>query len=188
MKARDNPFRTERVDALAYRADDFAWDALEASLAAKRGRGALVGPEGHGKTTLLTQWAERRRSLGDFVVLSRMACGQRWLTKAQRASLVPRAWVFIDSAEQLGWLGWLELRRLTVKADAVIVTTHRPGRFATIYTCRTSPRLFAELSAELDGANWDYETLWSRHGGNIRLAFRDLYDQCAAKTGTAERV
>jgi len=188
MKARENPFRTERVDALAYRADDFSWEILETRLAAACGRGALVGPEGHGKTTLLTQWAERRRVLGDQVELLRLAFGQRRLSGEQRGSFVSGGWVFVDSAEQLGWLGWLELRRATVRAAALVVTTHRPGRLATIYACRTSPELLAEVGAELDGTSRDYEALWRRHKGNIRLALRDLYDQCSVKTETAECV
>lgn len=188
MKARDNPFRTERVDALKYRSREFSWNVLELRLEAARWRGAIVGPEGHGKTTLLGEWAERRRCLGDQVVWCRMAFGQRRLAEPQRRSLVRSAWIFVDGAEQLGWLGWQELRWLTANARALVVTTHQPGRLATVHGCDTSPALLAELVAELGHSQQDCDALWTRHRGNIRLALRELYDRCALKTGTAEFV
>jgi hypothetical protein len=188
MKARDNPFRTERVDALRYRSRDFSWDDLESRLEANRWRGAIVGPEGHGKTTLLAEWAERRRRAGDLVVQCRIASGQRRLAEPQRGMLKAKAWIFVDSAEQLGWLGWQELRWLTSNACALVVATHRPGRLATVHACHTSPALLAELVAELDSGLQDWDALWTRHRGNVRMALRELYDRCALKTETAECV
>lgn len=179
MKARENPFRSEKVDHLNYRAEGFSWENLESALAKSTGRGAIVGPEGHGKTTLLTQWAERRRKAGDHVVFLRVGETQRRLAEAQRDLLSNGGWVFVDSAEQLGWLGWRELQRLTRRADALIVTTHQPGRLPTLFACQTCPELLAELVAELDVRNPDCAELWSRHRGNVRLALRELYDDCA---------
>jgi hypothetical protein len=84
--------------------------------------------------------------------------------------------VFVDSAEQLGWLGWRELRRLTVAAGALLITTHRRGHLPTVFVCRTSPELLGELVRELTGEPRDCSALWRRHRGNIRLALRELYD------------
>jgi hypothetical protein len=181
MKARENPFRSERVDALVYRAEGFSWETLETALAKYDGRGAIVGPKGHGKTTLLTQWAGRRALVGDQVVFLKMDEAQRRLTEAQRRKTGEGGWVFVDSAEQLSWLGWRELRRLTRPAEALVISTHQSGRLPTVFTCRTCPELLAELVEELDGVRPNYAELWQRHRGNVRLALRELYDECAAE-------
>ena len=179
MKARENPFRSERVDALNYRAENFSWEALETTLSKWDGRGAIIGPEGHGKTTLLTQWAHRRTMAGDDVVFLKMAEAQRRLTETQRREVAGGGWVFVDSAEQLGWLGWRELLRLARHAEALIISTHQPGRLPTLFACRTCPELLAELVAELNGERPDCAALWQDHGGNVRTALRQLYDECA---------
>jgi hypothetical protein len=172
VKARENPFRSECVDALAYRAPEFDWDGLEARLATAGGRGAIVGPEGHGKTTLLFEWMERRRRAGDDVVFAKLEAGQRRLAQDQQVAVNTGVSVFVDSAEQLGWLGWRELRRLTVAAGALVITTQRRGRLPTVFVCRTSPELLGELVRELTDEPRDCSTLWRRHRGNIRLALR----------------
>ncbi|MBK8000329.1 MAG: hypothetical protein IPK15_16805 [Verrucomicrobia bacterium] len=53
MRARDNPFSTDRVLRVRYRLRGESWDSLLSRLAALKYRGAIVGPEGAGKTTLL---------------------------------------------------------------------------------------------------------------------------------------
>lgn len=185
MKARDNPFRSECVDALAYRAPEFDWQRLEERLAAAGGRGAIVGPEGHGKTTLLLDWMARRRAAGDAVHFIKLAGKQRRIAAGQRELVQSRGWVFVDSAEQLGWLGWRELLRLTARASRLVVTTHRPGRLPTVFTCRTSPQLLDELVRELTGGDTDCAGSWHRHGGNVRLSLREFYDRSAAKGARA---
>ncbi len=181
MKARDNPFRSECVDALAYRAPGFDWQALELRLAAAGGRGAIVGPEGHGKTTLLLDWVKRRRDEGAEVIFIKLATNQRRLTAPQRELLATTGFVFVDSAEQLGWLGRRELLRLTARASGLVVTTHRPGCLPTVFTCPSSPQLLDELVRELTGDDTDCASSWYRHRGNVRLALREFYDQNAAK-------
>jgi len=179
MKARDNPFRSERLERLAYRKPGFSWENLEARLAAAGGRGAIVGPEGHGKTTLLFEWRGRSVAAGRSAAWVRLSRGQRRLHDAQKSELVHAEAVFADSAEQLGWGGWKEFVALTRSARCVVVTTHRPGRFAPVHICRTSPGLLQELVNELHGSANDCLSLWQRHRGNLRNALRDLYDIAA---------
>ena len=179
MKARDNPFRSERIDALGYRAEGFNWEALEARLESFGGRGAIVGPEGHGKTTLLREWQGRCRAAGHEAVLVKMELGQRRLTSWQREVVATAAWIFLDSAEQLGWWGWRELRRLTSAARLLVVTSHRAGRLPTLVRCRTSPQLLGELVRELSGEDRECRALWDEHRGNVRHALRALYDAAA---------
>lgn len=182
VKARNNPFRSECVDALAYRAPGFAWAELDRRLAAGGGRGAIVGPQGHGKSTLLREWMARFQAAGEGVIFVRLAEKQRRLNDAQRDALSAAGRVFADSAEQLDWRGWRELRKLTARAPGLIVTTHRPGRLRTIFTCRTSPQLLDELVRELSGDDSDCASCWFRHRGNVRLALREFYDRFALKS------
>lgn len=177
MKARENPFRSECVDALDYRAEGFSWEGIESRLVALGGRGAIVAPQGHGKTTLLWRWAARAEMRGESVLLVRAAEKQRRLAPSQRARLQTSdsARVFVDSAEQLSFFGWLELRWLTRHAKTLVVTTHRPGRLRTLLRCRTSPALLEELVRELTGQSEDCTSLWRRHRGNVRTALAELY-------------
>jgi hypothetical protein len=182
MKARDNPFRSERIDALRYRADDFSWEELEARLVEAGGRGALVGPKGRGKTTLLDEWAARCEARGERVIRQRIREGQRFLDAFQRAELrgCLGASVFLDSAEQLCPPGWWELRWRSRRACWLVITAHRPGLLPTVRECRTSADLLAGLVRELADEPCDCAALWRRHGGDVREALFELYARGAA--------
>jgi len=177
MKARENPFRSERLDALVYRAEGFDWPTLEARLVKLGGCGAIVGPEGHGKSTLLREWHKRSTESA----LVKLEFRQRRLTQEQRNEVGASKRVFLDSAEQLGWWGWIEFRCLTHRADLVVITSHRTGRLPTLLRCRTSPELLGDLIYELSGANYECHNLWKQHKGNIRHALRALYDSNSAR-------
>lgn len=182
MKARENPFRSERVEALRYRSEGFSWDALEARLISMGGRGAIVGPHGHGKTTLLLEWAARCRRRGEGVIAFRLRERQRLLDADQRILLrdCTARKVFVDSAEQLSLPGWIELRWLCRRAGKLIVATHRPGRLRTLLRCRTSAALLEELTMELTGMRKDRALLWHKHAGNVRGALSELYAHAAS--------
>jgi hypothetical protein len=65
MKARRNPFRSERVEGVRFRfLGDGTWDGLMARLAELGYRGAIVGSDGSGKTTLLDELAPRIAGAG----------------------------------------------------------------------------------------------------------------------------
>ena len=187
MKARDNPFRSERIDSLRYRARDFSWDELERRLSATHGRGALVGPKGRGKTTLLDEWAIRCESRGEHVIRLRIREGQRSLDEPQRAELRGSAGasVFLDSAEQLSAPGWWELRWRARHARRFVITAHRQGLLPTVRECRTSPNLLADLVRDLTGELRDCAALWARHRGDVREALFELY--LSAADGEVDR-
>ena len=185
MRPADNPFAGHRVDSLTYRFHGSGVDDLLDALTRYRGRGAVIGPHGSGKTTLLDTLAPR---LGGGVVRVRLASGTDrpidHVLHGLPTAVGPAHTVLLDGAEQLGPWAWRRFRRATEAAGTLVVTSHRPGRLATIHECRTSPALLAEQVRELDPATADtvdLGDLFHRHRGNLRLCFRELYDLHAGR-------
>lgn len=192
--ARDNPFATDRVLACRYEPQGWTWDELMVRLRGLRYRGAIVGPHGTGKTTLLEDlrsyldeagvptihlqlWADKRR-------LGR----EDWsrLDAARRA----RAVVLLDGAEQLRPLRWLHLLVRVRKCRGLVVTLHRAGRLPTLVQTTTSPALLRRIAMTLDPAHDlpDAPDLHTRHAGNLREALRELYDRRAGEQGAVPRM
>jgi hypothetical protein len=192
MRARDNPFATDRVQALRYQLPaGLTWEDLLARLASMNHRAALVGPEGSGKTTLLEQLTPRLAARGFHPIPLRLDADQRRLSASFRARclahLTRRDFVLLDGAEQLGWLGWLRFQWWARGAGGLVVTAHRTGLLPTLIECRTTPELLAELVGQLHPNETGREDLqlpglFLRHRGNLRLALRELYDRCAELT------
>jgi hypothetical protein len=189
MRARDNPFAAQRVLAIRYRLSGLTWDELLARLEALRCRAALVGPHGHGKTTLLEDLGARLAGRGFRVRTVTLHEGDHQLDAAQRRTLfhdlAPSDVLLLDGAEQLGRLSWFEVRARTRAAGGLVITSHRPGLLPTLHECRTTPGLLAEIVGELAGAEMETEDLFTRHGGNVREALREMYDLWS--TGAAAR-
>lgn len=179
MRARDNPFAVHRILEIRYRLSGTTWEELLARLEALRFRAALVGPHGHGKTTLLEDLGVRLAGRGFRVRTVTLREGNRQLDAVQRKTLLedltPSDILFLDGAEQLGRLSWFEVRTRTREAGGLVITSHRPGLLPTLYECRTTPELLAEIVGEL-GAEPPARDLLDRHGGNVRAALRELYD------------
>jgi hypothetical protein len=178
LPARDNPFRSERLDTLAFRYPaglDRA--ALLVRLAALGHRAAIVGPEGSGKTTLSR---ELERGLTERYRVWRITQRRGDRRLARR---LPRLghddFVILDGAEQLAPLSFWRLRRQTRSAGGLLVLSHRPGLLPTLVATETSQALLDELVAELTPAQACTVGLLARHGGNIRDALRALYDAYA---------
>ena len=176
--ARENPFRVERVLAVRYRfpEGDPGWDGLFLRLEALRGRGAIVGPEGHGKTTLLEDLAVQLEARGYRVILERV-------TRDRPRVSLPRIsstdFVLIDGADLLPRGRWLRALWNTRGTAGLVVTAHRAGLLPTLHLAQTSPGLFSGIVATLDGSAGPAEDLFRRHGGNVRTALRELYDFAA---------
>jgi hypothetical protein len=183
----DNPFASHRVEALAYRFNGSGLDAIGRRLEGIGGRGAIVGAKGSGKTTLLEELAA---ALPGEPVHVRIGggCGHPWRTaRAQLPTRVtPNHAVLVDGGEQLGRIGWLLLLRATRHARSFVATQHRPGRLPTLVECRTDHALLGNLVEELTPEDAPMlepglEELFQRHGGDIRLCFRELYDVYAGR-------
>jgi hypothetical protein len=189
MKARDNPFRAERVLSVRFRLDalepDLTWEELFSRLETLKWRGALVGPEGSGKTTLLEDLEEQIVARGWQTQRLRLSREEPHFAPgflAQfYATLTSQDVILFDGAEQLSRFAWHNFKRYSQSAKGLIITSHRAAMLPTLAHCRTSPQLLRDILDELlgeDAAQWHGEvaTLWQRHDGNLRHALRELYD------------
>jgi energy-coupling factor transporter ATP-binding protein EcfA2 len=185
MKARDNPFATERVHAIRYRPLDTTLERILARLHELNYRAAITGPEGSGKTTLLE---DLRRVFQDKGVKTNLvfvndashfdspAC-RRLLSELTRDQIV-----LLDGADLIRRSDWSLLKRHTIThAYGLIITSHKRGLLPTLIECSTSPALLKDIVADLlpQGRTIPAEfldSLYDRHQGDLGACFRELYD------------
>jgi hypothetical protein len=188
MKARDNPFRTDRVLGVRYRLRGESWEELLARLKSLGYRAAIIGPKGSGKTTLLEDLGPHLAALGFGVIRLRLDRETRSFP-AQRLKrlfdeLSERDVILFDGAEQLSRLDWLGFKLRSKKAGGLVITSHRGGRLPTLKRCATTPELLREIIAELLGpeaaSQINASELHAKHDGNLRDALREMYDLYAA--------
>jgi hypothetical protein len=186
MRARQNPFRADRIQAVPYRFQNgTGWPDLIARLEALQFRAAIVGPEGSGKTTLLEELSRKLGEIGFKVILRSAKAGDS-------AEVVPRRLesselVLIDSAECFGAWHWLRLKWASRAGAGMIVTAHRPCLLPTLIQCRTTPELFRQIVGDLLGDQVQLpsgmvDAIHRKHNGNVRNAFRQLYDGWSARS------
>jgi len=189
LRPADNPFASHRVETLAFRFNRSSVAELARRIPEIGGRAAIVGGQGCGKTTLLHELAAALP--GDSVhVRIRGGCRRPW--RAARAQMPrpvqPSHAVLVDGAEQLVPCGLHLLLRAARPARCLVATLHRPGRLPTLIECHTDQRLLRDLVSELtpaDPLDLELEDLYRRHGGDIRLCFRELYDVFAGRPSPA---
>jgi hypothetical protein len=190
VKARDNPFSSDRVLSIRYRLQDLTWDQLIQRLAGMNYRGALVGPQGSGKTTLLEDLEPALLAHGFQTRWLRLDQGTRPLSSAMSKTFLSTIEksdiILFDGAEQLPRLAWEQFKIKSRQAAGLIITTHNAGRLPTLLECVTHPGLLQEIVRALtsDAACNDHALtagLFHRHNGNVRNALRELYDHCAAR-------
>ena len=177
VDAAANPFRASRILEFRYRFVDSGRDPLLSKLETLGMRGAIVGPEGSGKTTLLEDLGERLRKSGRPVVFGGVEAG---------------AVTLLDGAERLTRRQWRRFLREAREAAGLVVTAHRPGYLPTLIETRTTPGILdaavlAAAGRRCEGFAVTPEELWTRHGGNIRTALRELYDICAGRVSPSSR-
>jgi energy-coupling factor transporter ATP-binding protein EcfA2 len=185
MRARDNPFAVERVQAIRYRSQDTTLADLLARLKDLNYRAAIVGPDGSGKTTLLEDLEQalarqgirtRMVFVNDTAPLPDPAC-RRLLAELTRDELL-----LLDGADLIPRSCWSLLKHHTIThAHGLIITSHRPGLLPTLIACRTTVPLLQDVVRELLPPNHTtvvecLNSLFSRHDGNLRACLRELYD------------
>jgi len=183
MKARENPFRVDRVLTIRYQPQGSTFEELMTRLAQLNYRAAIVGPEGSGKTTLLEDLAAhlaRRNLHAKYLRLDRdRRTFDPVMLDAFFDELSNRDVICLDGCEQLSDRAWREFLKRSGRAGGIVVTTHEPGRLPTLVSCATTPALLQEIIEKLIGRDHsiDVSALHKEHRGNVRDALRDLYDQ-----------
>lgn len=183
-RARDNPFRSERVLEVRYLSINWTWSELLARLAILNYRGAIIGPHGAGKTTLLEDLIVRLEAIGFQTRFARLDQESPRLSPDAMSALVaglgPRDIILLDGCEQLSFRAWRQFLSRTRSARGLIITTHEPGRLQTLVECRTNAGLLEEIVRSLIDPRYasslDFPELFQRHAGNIRDCLRELYD------------
>jgi hypothetical protein len=187
MNASENPFASERLERLPFRfpeGDD--WESLLSRLAGQRWRGAIVGPPGSGKTTLIEQLIPHLEEKGFgprlFTFRPEHSLSERQAALAQVTSLKAPEFLLVDGAEQFTTRQWLSVTTAGASCAGLVITQHRGGRLPTIHSCEPNPTLLETLVVELTEA-WlpegEASRLLTRYYGNVRNCFRDLHDRYA---------
>jgi energy-coupling factor transporter ATP-binding protein EcfA2 len=187
MRARDNPFRVERLHELAFRFREGSMADLLDRLIAQQWRGAIVGPHGSGKTTLveeLVRFLQQRSIPTERLRITEADAGHQselvaeWLSRAS-----PDALLILDGAEQLPRRVWRDVWNRSQKFRGLLITCHQPGLLPTLYESRTDENLLRELVWTLaSGMSYpcfsdaSLTALYQKHRGNIRDCLRELYD------------
>lgn len=180
----DNPFRSGCIDALAFEPPGFdgGWAGLARRLRASGYRAAIVGPHGHGKSTLLRSLHAQGlwpANMPPTVVQVRPGKPVPELLRDPRQA--PRD-VLIDGYDLLPW--WLR-HRWRLRPGRLVVTSHRRTLLPTLLRCQTTPTLLTHLLMRLSPAvatqmsASDVAALHAAHRGNVREVFRALYDAVA---------
>lgn len=202
MKARDNPFASDRVEALldfepAWCDSGLDWTELLDRWRSLNFRATIVGPHGSGKSTLLRSLATRFRSDGEpvchlFLNDQKTTFSEaEWQGMESLANRPANTTVLLDGAEQLNWRGWRRFRKVIDRsAVRVLVTSHRPGRWPTLISTKTTPHLLGHLIEKLTRdcsspslTESQIENLFARHRGNLREALWECYDGAADRVG-----
>ncbi len=186
--ARNNAFTTSRVHQIRYRFQRGNMEEVLGELTRCQYRGAIVGNEGSGKTTLAEDLSKVLRARGHkttYSVLTRASTLADYdALLSLCATLAEQDILILDGSEQLGAIRWHRLLQSTRRIRGLIVTSHRKGRLPTIFCCSTSARLFTDIVATLvpqhQYASRYLEDLYDSHQGNIRTALRALYDDQAS--------
>jgi hypothetical protein len=184
----DNPFATcwTRPGALEYQfADGQSAEQLVAKLAEQGWWGAIVGPHGGGKSTLLETLKPALHAAGMNVHAITLQNAQRTLPQKFLSSIrEPESVVITDGYEQLNWFARLQLKRRCRRIGCgLVITTHSPTRIPTLLRVAPDIRLVQRLVADLAArvsiqiTPADVNASHACHGSNVREIFFDLYDR-----------
>lgn len=185
---RRNPFATRHTrPGMLPPLDDRGEPIDPARLLAGVGPGrvvAVMGPHGHGKSTLVAAVAVAARAAGWAVREVRVRSPlESWRPVAAAIAAARGTFLACDGWER-AFPGTATAVRIIAAARGlrVVVTVHRRGSLPILARCDTSPRLLAQLVARLpDHAGLisahDVDDAYRRHEGNLREALYDLYDR-----------
>ena len=189
MKARQNPFRSDRVDAFRYQLEPEQWDSLLFKLRANSYRGMILGPHGTGKTVFLEDLRARLQktlSRGQNLPLLTFQDGfgekDKVAIREGMSQLKSGDVCFMDGTEWLPiWIRWT-LPRSIPRNVGWICTGHRPmGPLPLLLKTEPQPEVAQQLVATLlnraltDGEKSRCDRLYKEKKGNMRDFLRALY-------------
>jgi hypothetical protein len=187
----NNPFASRRVrpGAIPFQfPHGVDATALVARLSRLGWRGAIIGPHGTGKSTLLAALSPEFARVGRDVRLLSLHDAQRRLPQGFLKGLPAKSpeIVVVDGYEQLNrWSRWRLDRRCRALGSGLLVTAHGPTGLPLLFRTAVDEKLAERIVDHLLGTYGncpsvidrdDVRRAWSKHGGNLRETFFDLYD------------
>jgi hypothetical protein len=189
-----NPFATRfiRPGSIAYCFPaGISAETVVDQLAALRWCGAILGPHGSGKSSLLVALKPALAARGRQIVQQQLQGGEwslRW------AELRSDRWnsttqVVIDGFEQLNsWQRLLLRARCRLSGAGLLVTAHRPVGIEPVYATKPSAELAQAVVRQLlppadqHIGPADVATVFDQHQGNIRETLLALFDVYRARS------
>ncbi len=188
MNARENPFRVELLHRLKFRFSDETMETFLRKVEQSQYRGAIVGPHGAGKTTLIEELMCEFQTKGvEFSHLRLRDDGkktnqrriQNWVATAPQSAVL-----ILDSAGLLNWWTWRKVHHNSKKFAGLLITTHRARRLPTLIECTPTLETFTALVQNLELPfsipQSHLAKTFARNNGNIRDCLRFFYDEFAA--------
>src|SRR5579883_323510 len=126
LRARDNPFRSERMDRLRYRLQGTTWPDLLERCERLNYRCAVVGPVGSGKTTFLEELERVLAAAGFRTRLFRLRQKAPPFAAGFLCGIARNEIVLLDSAGQLNYAQWCRVQWRCRCARGLVITTHNP--------------------------------------------------------------
>jgi hypothetical protein len=190
MRAKDNPFKVSSLEKIEFVFNNTDWPELLERLKVMNYRGALVGHHGSGKSKLLNEFEQklidkdfRIRKL--FLNMDTRKFPPGFLPTFY-SKLTANDIIMFDGAEQLSKMAWNRFEKKSSAAGGLVITCHEPGMLPTLIETESSVELFKRILAgiapeEVDSLGNELEPLLKKHSGNLRDAFRELYDTYSEK-------
>lgn len=187
MRARDNPFATDRIERLlTFRPEwmDTSWNNIQHRWQSLDQRAALTGRHGAGKTTFMDAWKTRLTERGHQVVslfLNREKptfTTQSWEAVEHCAGKI----ILLDGEEQLGWRARKKFHQLSQGADGLLVSRHSIGKLPVLLHFDPSIEILENCVKKLAPDHYDQlspelEAWWQLCNGNIREVLLRCYDE-----------
>ena len=183
----DNPFSTRytRPGAIPFVFPPaVSAEGLVEQLRGQGWRGAIIGPHGSGKSSLVASLIPAIRRAGKEVQLIELHDGQRRLpVDLDGREMADGSVVVVDGYEQLSWWNRLRLRSVTRRRGlGLLVTSHAPTALPLLFRTSTDLELAQAIVRSLLAGRAELVTreqlahrFESRHG-DLREFLFDLYD------------
>ncbi len=187
IAARDNPFASHRVEAVPFCFAEGDWTSNLSRLQAMNWRGAIVGNQGSGKTTLMLEMKARLEQhfsgklTANYCFLSRDSRDHPKEIKRLGHAASRGQILLVDGIERLGRLRRWRLLQGNSGQTRLVVTAHGPTRLPVWIHCQTNWSLMKTVLQSLVESpdEWlvrETSRLFEMHRGNIREVLRSLYD------------